>query len=56
MDLDALAAFAQIGTFLVIVATAVAALVPLRHLRADNEMAAASMFIQEFEGGFTETE
>jgi hypothetical protein len=50
MSLEAVAAFAQIGTFVVIGGTAIAALVQLRHLRAANEMAAASMFIQEFEG------
>lgn len=44
------AGMAQIGTFVVIAATAVAALVQLRHLRAANNMAAASAFIQEFEG------
>lgn len=51
MSLEMLAAVAQIATFIVIGATAVAALVQLRHLRAANDMAAASMFIQEFEGG-----
>jgi len=50
MSIDTWAAFAQIGTFVVIAATAVAALVQLQHLRAANEMAAANMFIQEFEG------
>jgi len=34
MSIEAWAAFAQIGTFVVIAATAVAALVQLRHLRA----------------------
>lgn len=50
MSLEALAAIAQIATFIVIGATAVAALIQLRHLRSANDMQAASMFIQEFEG------
>src|SRR5262250_647965 len=50
MMLETFSAIAQIGTFVVIAATAVAALVQLRHLRAANDMAAASAFIMEFEG------
>jgi hypothetical protein len=50
MSVEMVGAIAQIATFTVIGATAVAALVQLRHLRAANEMQAASMFIQEFEG------
>lgn len=50
MPIEVWAALAQFGTFVVIAATAAAALIQLRHLRAANNMAAASMFIQEFEG------
>ena len=50
MSLDALSAIAQIGTFVVIAATALAALIQLRHLRAANDMATSNMFIQEYEG------
>jgi hypothetical protein len=50
MSLEAWSAAAQIGTFLVIAATAVAALVQLNHLRAANQIAASNMFIQEYEG------
>src|SRR5215470_6619668 len=50
MMLETFSAIAQIGTLVVIAATAVAALVQLRHLRAANDMAAASMIIMEFEG------
>ena len=50
MSIEAWAAAAQIGTFVVIAATAVAALIQLRHLRAANDMAASNMFIQEYEG------
>jgi len=50
MTVESWAAAAQIGTFVVIAATAVAALIQLRHLRAANDMAAASAFIMEFEG------
>ena len=50
MSLDAWAAFAQVGTFVVIAATAIAALIQLKHLRAANDMSASNMFIQEYEG------
>jgi hypothetical protein len=50
MSLEAWSAAAQIGTFLVIAATAVAALVQLNHLRAANQIAASNMFIQEYDG------
>lgn len=50
MSLEVVTAFAQIGTFVVIAATAVAALVQLSHLRAANQIAASNMFIQEYEG------
>jgi hypothetical protein len=50
MSLEAWSALAQIGTFAVIAATAVAALVQLNHLRAANALAASNLFIQEYEG------
>jgi hypothetical protein len=40
MSLEALAGLAQVGTFVVIAATAVAALIQLSHLRAANQFAA----------------
>ncbi|MBV8170927.1 MAG: hypothetical protein JO219_03240 [Candidatus Eremiobacteraeota bacterium] len=50
MSLDALSAIAQIGTFVVIAATAIAALVQLSHLRAANQVASFGAFIREYEG------
>jgi len=50
MTLEAWSAIAQIGTFVVIAATAIAALIQLRHVRAANDMTTSNMFIQEFEG------
>ncbi|HEV2909756.1 MAG TPA: hypothetical protein VGX02_10825, partial [Candidatus Eremiobacteraceae bacterium] len=40
MSLELLSAIAAIGTFVVIAATAVAAIVQLRHLRSSNQISA----------------
>jgi len=50
VSLDALSALAQIGTFIVIAATAVAALVQLNHMRSANQVTAINMFAQAYEG------
>jgi len=50
MTLEALSAIAQVGTFVVIAATAIAALIQLRHLRAANDITTSNTFMQEFEG------
>jgi hypothetical protein len=50
MSIEMLSAIAQIGTFIVIAATAVAALVQLSHLRAANQVTAFGDFIREYEG------
>jgi hypothetical protein len=50
MPLDVWASIAQILTFAVIAATAVAALVQLRHLRAANQVSAIQLFAQMYEG------
>jgi hypothetical protein len=50
MSLEAWAAFAQVATFVVIAATAVASLVQLRHLRAGNQVASVRILLEEYEG------
>ena len=49
-SLEALAAYAQVATFAVIAATAVASLVQLRHLRAANQVASVRVLLEEYEG------
>ena len=44
------ATIAQVATFLVIAATATAALIQLRHMRAANQVAALQTFSQAYEG------
>jgi hypothetical protein len=50
MSLEAWAALAQVGTFVVIAATAAASLVQLRHLRAANQVAALRLLMDQYEG------
>lgn len=50
MSLEAWAALAQVGTFMVIAATAAASLVQLRHLRAANQVAALRLLMEQYEG------
>jgi len=50
MPLDAVAAYAQVATFVVIAATAAASLVQLRHLRAANQVASVRVLLEEYEG------
>ncbi len=50
MSLEAWAALAQVGTFIVIAATAAASLVQLRHLRAANQGAALRLLMEQYEG------
>ena len=50
MSLELWSAVASVGTFLVIGATAIAAIVQLRHLRSANQVAAWQMFAQTYEG------
>ncbi len=50
MSLEAWAALAQVGTFVVIAATAAASLVQLRHLRAANQGAALRLLMEQYEG------
>lgn len=50
MSLEAWAALAQVGTFVVIAATAAASLVQLRHLRAANQAAALRLLMEQYEG------
>jgi hypothetical protein len=49
MNLELLSAIAAVGTFLVIAATAFAAIVQLRHLRSSNQIAAINDFRQVVE-------
>lgn len=51
MTLELLNTFATLGTFLVIAATAIAALVQLRHLRAGNQINAMVSLANQFDGG-----
>ena len=50
MSQETLSTGAAIGTFVVITATALAAVVQLRHLRAANQVAAVRVLLEEFEG------
>jgi hypothetical protein len=50
MPLDAAAALSQIGTFVVIAATAVTAIVQLRHLRSGNQLMWMRGLAQDYEG------
>jgi hypothetical protein len=50
MSAEWLTAIGTIGTFLVIAASALAALIQLRHLRAANQIAALATFTQQYEG------
>src|SRR6202163_818874 len=50
MSLDALAALSQVGTFIVIAATAVIAVVQLRHLRSGNQVLWMRGLAQDYEG------
>src|ERR1700681_3895910 len=50
MSLDALAALSQVGTFIVIAATAVTAVVQLRHLRSGNQLLWMRGLAQDYEG------
>jgi len=47
---ETLGTAAAIGTFVVIAATAIAAVVQLRHLRAANQVAAVRILLEEYEG------
>lgn len=49
MSLEVLSTAAAIGTFLVIAATAVAALIQLRHMRSGNEIVAVTEFRETYE-------
>jgi hypothetical protein len=50
MSLEVLATAASVGTFFVIAATAVAALIQLRHMRGSNQIAATMAINQVTEG------
>ena len=50
MSIEAWSAVAQIGTFVVIALTAIAALVQLQHLRSANQLTAWQTFFQMYEG------
>ena len=50
MSLDAVAALSQVGTFIVIAATAVTAIVQLRHLRSGNQLMWMRGLAQDYEG------
>ena len=50
MSLEAWSTFASVGTFVVITATAIAALWQLRHMRAANQLSWIQLFASEFEG------
>lgn len=50
MTLEFWTTFASVGTFVVIAATAVAALVQLRHMRAANQVAAFQTLMEMYEG------
>src|SRR4029077_21045772 len=49
MSLEVWSTIASIGTFVVIAATAVTALVQLRHMRSNNQIAAVTQMQQTFE-------
>jgi hypothetical protein len=50
MSLEAWATLASIGTFIVIAATALAALIQLRHMRAANQVTALQVWYAAYEG------
>ncbi|MBV8170344.1 MAG: hypothetical protein JO219_00240 [Candidatus Eremiobacteraeota bacterium] len=50
MSLETWATLASIGTFIVIAATAIAALVQLRHMRAANQVTALQVWFTAYEG------
>lgn len=50
MSLELWSAVAQIGTFIVIAVTAIAALVQLQHLRAANQLLSWQTFFHSYEG------
>lgn len=50
MSLEFWTTIASVGTFIVIAATAVAAMVQLRHMRAANKVAAIQQFLMSYEG------
>ena len=50
MSLEAWSTFASVGTFVVIAATAIAAVFQLRHMSAANKFSWAQHFIREYEG------
>jgi hypothetical protein len=50
MSIEVWSAVAQIGTFVVIALTAIAALVQLQHLRSANQLTAWQTFFQTYEG------
>ena len=50
MWLEFWTAFASIGTFVVITATAIAAVIQLRHMRSANQVAATQLFLITYEG------
>ena len=50
MSVEAWAAVAQIGTFVVIAVTAIATLIQLNHLRSANLINATNSFLDEYEG------
>ena len=50
MSLESWTALASVGTFVVITATAIAAVIQLRHMRASNQVAATQLFVLTYEG------
>ena len=50
MSLELWSTIASVGTFVVITATAIAAVLQLRHLRAANMVAAIQSFFNAYEG------
>jgi hypothetical protein len=50
MSAEWVTAIGTVGTFVVIAASALAALIQLRHLRAANQIAALATFAQQYEG------
>jgi hypothetical protein len=50
MSLELISAISAAATFVVIAATAIAAMVQLRHMRAANQVASLSTFLDDFEG------
>ena len=50
MSLELVSAISAVATFFVIAATAIAAMVQLRHMRAANQVASLSTFLDDFEG------